>query len=140
MIDFFLSRRDRLFPEGTSSYRYYLDQKNSLLEEREWFLFSCILLFSFLIVFSSDESGIPSILLILRSFVAFLDLLDEYSTQDRKVTRMIIKRCSWMDQVYLFRYTSSGVSGIFSSLLAEKFRILLFLFFDLVLSEHSVIS
>lgn len=140
MIDFFLSRRDRPFPEGTSSYRYYLDQKNSLLEEREWFLFSCILLFSFLIVFSSDESGIPSILLILRSFVAFLDLLDEYSTQDRKVTRMIIKRCSWMDQVYLFRYTSSGVSGIFSSLLAEKFRILLFLFFDLVLSEHSVIS
>lgn len=43
-----------------------------------------------------------------------------------------------MNQVYLFRYISSGVSGIFSPLLVAKFRIL-FLLFDLVLSEHSVI-
>lgn len=38
-----------------------------------------------------------------------------------------------MDQIFFF----SGVSGIFSPLLVEKFRIP---FFDLILSEYFVIS
>ena len=65
MIDLFLSRRDRLFPEGTS--RSYLDQRVVFLKKENGFS-------SLVSYCSSDESGTPSILLILRSFVTFLDL------------------------------------------------------------------
>lgn len=65
MIDLFLSRRDRLFPEGT--FRSYLDQRVVFLKKENGF--------SSLVSYCSfDESGTPSILLILRSFVTFLDL------------------------------------------------------------------
>lgn len=67
MIDLFLSRRDRLFQEGTS--RSYLDQRVVFLKKENTFS-------SLVSYCSSNGSGTPSILLILRSFVAFLDLLD----------------------------------------------------------------